>query len=121
MIAAAEAIYGSLLDACTGCVLLAQYFDGLSIPPQVADGLKAQFLSTYGRTGPISELLSEVTLFDFDKLGVEGFPIKTSWQQGQDFPDQDKTVKILHVIKDLVPMWELEPSIPSDAVFVISQ
>lgn len=116
----AQEIYDTLLGACSGCLTLDAYFES-TLPPTLVDFFKGNFQSVYGETGPISQFINGLTLFDFNSFGVSSFPYKTSWQQGPEFPDEADVEEILIAVKDLMPTFETTPSLPLDAVFVVSQ
>lgn len=124
--AEAQEIYDTLVGACTDCLTLDEHFE-LTLPNDYLIAAfkgkfpSGKFPSVYGVTGPISQLISELTLFDFSQLGVSPFPYNASWQQGPEFPNEDEVEEILNEIKVLMPTFETVPSLPLDAVFVISQ
>jgi hypothetical protein len=119
--AEAQAIYNRIFNAYTSqgtndrCITLDQYFDSRQVPQ-----LKKQFGSTYAHATakPLSQLHSEVGLFDWEALGLEekGIPFKTSLQQGPMWPTEDNLIEIFDRIDAVVPR---DPT--SELVFVTAQ
>ena len=77
--------------------------------------MKPLFPSAYGVSGPISQLYRDLSLFIWDSFQLDGFPFKSSFQQGPDFPDGDALEEMLTRVDSFLPKTGTEP------VFVISQ
>jgi hypothetical protein len=108
----AQAIYDRLHNAYTfqgsdnACITLDQYFESFGEP--YSTELKARFRSTYATasdTKSMSELHKEVTLFDWDSLGLEknGIPFTSSYQQGPKYPSANDLLTVFDHIDALMP------------------
>jgi len=125
-------IVDTLTKACTGCVPLDLYFDGL--PPEffsveAKDGLKARFNSPLFQNKPLSQLLRDVVLEDWEQLKLEevnggvGIPYTTSFQQGPTFPGENDMGEIFDRVDALMPngMPDGMPDEVNELRFVIVQ
>jgi len=108
----AQAVYDRLYNAYTFqgsdsmCITLDQYFEALGEP--YTSQLKTSFRSTYATATDnmsMSELHKEVTLFDWDTLGLEnrGVPFTSSYQQGPKHPNANDLLKVFDLIDALMP------------------
>ena len=98
---------------------LGSVLEDLPVPDDAKTFLKGRFLSTYATAADdrtLSQLHNDVTLFDWEALGLEenGFPSKSSYQQGPQFPNKDDLVEIFDRIDASVPK-------AGEPVVVISQ
>ena len=102
-------IIDTLTEACTGCVPLDDYFDLLGQDAATTAAFKARFNSPLFQNKPLSQLLRDVVLENWELLQLEevnggsGFPYEKSYQQGPTFPDDQGMEEILDGVDALMP------------------
>lgn len=101
----AQAFYDDLVGACVGCVLLDDFLGPLSVAIPFAHAVSA----------PVSQLHQDIAVTNWDSVGVNGLPYKSSFQQGPEFPSADA---IAEIVDDVV---QLAPKENTDMSFLISR